>query len=215
MKTFLLDIIPKIKRLSRRLDDTAVLVNQPWVMFDDNNQSKNVYYFRANSELLVVNNGVGERGKWEFLDNQTILIDIQNKILLLKSAFIDDKILALKLDSKSEYAVFLNENRIGIELNSLEDITDYLSETYLTKNNPYLTGGNKGLEAKKTVIYSDASYNGHKIPIHRLKTSKDIFDFAWGYHKVFEIKYDDGNSGKVYYGKSSQKYFIHHITFGI
>ena len=46
MKTFILDIIPKIQRFSQKLDNITTLTNKHWVIIDENIEKKVVYIFR-------------------------------------------------------------------------------------------------------------------------------------------------------------------------
>ncbi len=43
MKTYILDIIPRIQKFSQKLDNTTLLTNQHWVLIDGINSNKNVY----------------------------------------------------------------------------------------------------------------------------------------------------------------------------
>ena len=63
MKTFLLDIFPKIQRYSEKLDNLTMLTNQNWVSIDGLLSNKTVYIFRSNNELLVSRNGKLEKEK--------------------------------------------------------------------------------------------------------------------------------------------------------
>ena len=131
MKTFLLDIFPKIQKFSLKLDDITLLTNQHWVVIDEIANSKNVYIFRAKNELLISQNGKVEKGKWEYLGNKSLLIDKGNESYLFKHGFFDENILELKVDSSEEYAVFVNENKYEGELNSIERVKDFLNISYL------------------------------------------------------------------------------------
>jgi len=131
MKTFALDIIPKIQIFSKKLDDVTLLTNQHWVVFSTIATTKSVYIFRRNNELLLSTNGNVTKGKWEYLGNNSILIDIENQSYLYKHGFIDSDVLALKTDNNNDYAVLLNENKFDGELNSINDITKFLENKYL------------------------------------------------------------------------------------
>ena len=133
MKTYLSDIIPKIQRFSKKLDDTTNLINQHWVVIDDLMNSKSIYIFRSNNELLISQNGKVEKAKWEYLGNNSLLIDKKDSSLLFKHGFMDENILALKIDSKEEYAFLVNENKYKGELNSINNIINFLTENYLAK----------------------------------------------------------------------------------
>lgn len=131
MKTFLSDIFPKIERYSEKLDNLTLLTNQHWVSIDDILSTKTVYIFRTNNELLVSTNGKVEKAKWEYLGNKSLLIDKMNDSYLFKHGFFDENVLALKVDSSEEYAVFVNENKYGGELNSIDRVFDFLRHRYL------------------------------------------------------------------------------------
>lgn len=131
MRTFLSDIFPQIQRYSEKLDNLTLLTNQHWVSIDDLSSNKIVYIFRPNNELLISTNGKVEKAKWEYLGNKSLLIDIKTESYLFKHGFFDENILALKVDSKEEYAVFVNENKYEGELNSIERVFDFLIRKYL------------------------------------------------------------------------------------
>ena len=158
MKTFVADIIPKIQRYSQKLDNLTMLTNQHWVVFDDINLEKTVYIFRSNNQLLISKNGKVEKGKWENIGNNSILIDLKKESFLFKHGFFDQNILALKLDGKNEYAFLINENRFLGELNSLENIIEFLQRTYLNKSLPDEMGNfeelNSASSEKKTLRLS-------------------------------------------------------------
>lgn len=134
MRTYLLDILPKIQQYSQKLDDLTLLTNQHWVLMDSIGVDKTIYIFRINNELLVSTNGNVTKGKWEYLGNNSILIDLIDKSYLFKQGFFDKNILALKTDNRYEYAVFVNENRFDGELNSIEKLEEFLENRYLQNN---------------------------------------------------------------------------------
>jgi len=131
MKTFIADIIPKIQRFSDKLDNLTLLTNQHWVLIENLEKEKQVYLFRPNNELLVSKNGKIEKGKWEYLGNKSLLIDQGDQAFLFKHGFFDENLLALKIDSKDEYALFVNENKYNGDLNSSIKVIQFLTENYL------------------------------------------------------------------------------------
>ena len=133
MKVFLKDLLPKLQRFSNKLDNISLLTSQHWVSIDNIHSSKIVFIFRENNELIVSNNGVVEKAKWEFMGNNSILVDRPSGSFLYKHGFFDENILALKMDSSDEYAVFVNENKYDGELNSIEQVTTFLENKYIEK----------------------------------------------------------------------------------
>lgn len=131
MKTFLLEIFPIIQSYSKKLDNLTLLTNQHWVSVDDILSTKTVYIFRSNNDLLVSTNGRVEKARWEYLENKSMLIDNKNGVYLFKHGFLDENILALKIDGSKEYAVFVNENKYDGELNTIDRVIAFLRWTYL------------------------------------------------------------------------------------
>lgn len=131
MQTFISDIIPKIQRFSQKMDDLTMLTNQHWVVMDEIDKTKNVYIFRKNNELLVSSNGEVEKGRWEYLGNNSLLIDKKDRSYLFKHGFFDENVLALKIDGREEYAFLVNENKYDGELNSFKSVINFLNRTYL------------------------------------------------------------------------------------
>lgn len=130
MKTYIADIIPKIQRHSKRLDDLTILTNQHWVVIDEINSTKNTYIFRTNGELLISQNGKVQKARWEYLGNNSLLIDMDKESYLFKHGFLDSNILALKVENKDEYAFFVNENKYEGEINSPMHAIDFLEKKY-------------------------------------------------------------------------------------
>ena len=95
MKTYILDIIPKIQRYSQKLDDLTILLNKHWVIFDEILYSKSVYIFRANNELLISNNGKVKKAKWDYVGTSALLIDIGDESYLFKHVFLTKTFLHL------------------------------------------------------------------------------------------------------------------------
>lgn len=131
MKTYISDIIPRIKQFSKKIDNLTLLTNQHWVVLDEISKNKSVYIFRSNNELLISTNGKVEKAKWEYLGNDSLLIDKREESYLFKHGFFDENILALKIDSKEEYVFLINESKYDGELNSLEKVIDFLSRKYI------------------------------------------------------------------------------------
>ena len=109
MKTYLNDIIPRLARHSERLDDIAMLVNKRWVLFDEFENQKTVYFFKKNYDLIISINGNVERGNWELIDNDYLSIKTIEGEFMFKKDFNDDNLFALKKDNVNEYAIFINE----------------------------------------------------------------------------------------------------------
>ncbi len=156
MKTLIADIFPKLQRFSQRLDNLTLLTNKHWVSLGDIQSSKIVYIFRSNNELLISTNGRVEKASWDYIGNNSLLIETASKGYLFKHGFFDENILALKIDGSKEYAVFVNESKYGGELNSIDKVSNFLKYNYFKS------------------ISNDVSNNKRKIIQHH--TDKGILE---------------------------------------
>ncbi len=192
MKTFVADIIPSIQRFSRKLDDIALLTNQHWVVLDELNNSKTVYIFRQTGELLISTNGKVDKARWEYLGQDSILIDLKDDSYLFRHGFFDENILALKIDSKEEYAVMINETKFGKELNSISDVVSLLNQKYLV--NPL--EGTNNLEQRQSLV-------------KERKFIRNGYNLRMGSFKQYLITFSNGKSDYVYFKISNEKYYIY------
>lgn len=161
MKTFFSDIFPKLQRFSQKLDNLTLLTNQFWVSLDTIQSTKIVYIFRNNNDLLISTNGRVEKAKWEYLGDKALLIDKGSESFLFKHGFFDENILALKIDSSEEYAVFVNESKYNGELNSIDKISHFLRTHYLDNS--------RGL-------YSEIPFDRQNIKLVQHYTDKGIVE---------------------------------------
>jgi len=189
LKTFISDLIPKLERFSQKLDNLSLLQNQHWIVVDEISNSKNVYIFRKNNELLISQNGKVEKAKWEYLGNNSLLIEKKDEIYLFKHGFFDENILALKVDSKNEYAFLINENKCNGEINSLDKVIEFLTNKYiephLKKHFEDTTGiiiNNKPKNLERTFINISYETNIGKIEVSQ-KLPSDTPDVG---NKVFQ-----------------------------
>lgn len=200
MKTYNSEIIPKLLRFSKRFDDLSKLTNQNWVSIGDIGENKKVFIFREGGQLLVSENGIVSKGQWEYLENDSMLIDSRNVTYLFKHGFFDENIIALKLDGTETYAFFANESKHVGELNSICDITTFLQ-------NKYLNGNSSTGRSKK----SSSSCNN--MIIYRVTHEDKDYRIVWGFHKVYKIIFPDDSIYFVFKGKSSGKYFYSDVRF--
>ena len=155
MKTFILDIIPKIQRFSQKLNETTMLQNKHWVILNEESSDKVVFIFREkNNQLLISNNGIIEKGTWDYIGNSSIMIDRNSGTYLFKHGFIDQCILALKVDGKEEYALLVNEEWFEKELRSIEKVIIYLRDNYLINEKP-IRIPSRNNQSNDRIKYSD------------------------------------------------------------
>lgn len=190
MRTYISDIIPRIQKFSQQLDNLTLLTNQHWVVIDDIDEKKNVYIFRQNNELLISRNGKVERAKWEYLGNNSLLIDLKEQSYLFRHGFFDENVLALKLDSKEEYAFLVNENKYDRELNSSKSVTEFLNRNYI--NLPIDVTENPKIPKS----YLAPNHNLKKIGLSGSLTDRYIVEF------------EDGGKGEVFQKRNDMETYF-------
>lgn len=109
MKTYLLDVINRIKRFSEKFDVTTTLCDKTWLVFNDTGE-KEVYIFQANGTVFITTNGVGIKGHWQWVSaNQSLIINKDDIVMMFHPEFIDNTVLALTLDGTNEMAFLIEQ----------------------------------------------------------------------------------------------------------
>ncbi len=139
MQTYLLDTLNRLRYFSEELDAKAILCNKSWWLFNDNGE-KSLYIFMDNGDFFVTTNGVGLKGRWNYVPaNASVILDFQNQISMYHPVFLDDNILALNLDGTQSYSFFIDERSCdGFCPKTLADLNDYFeSKTVIAEPEPY------------------------------------------------------------------------------
>lgn len=130
MKTYLFETLNRYKRFSESLDAKAVLSNKAWIVFNDEGE-KQVYIFQEDGTVLITTNGIGSVKTWKYIPaNKTILIKGDgNRFVMLRTAFVDENILAFQLDGTDRYAFMIDENNKALFApKTLEELNMYLED---------------------------------------------------------------------------------------
>lgn len=192
MKYYISDIIPKLQRFSRQLDELALVQNHHWVAFDSSTEIKTTYIFRDNKDLLISQNGQVKKSKWDYIGNQTILIENTEESLLFQNSFFDETILVLNLHNTDTYVFFLNETKIGTSFKTIEKLNEYLNRKYSVNSDP-----NKMFD---TFIQLDFIEG---FP-------EDKYDIILGSYIQTQVTFSNGQDGYIMQGNSTGKYFYLH-----
>lgn len=172
MKTFIADIIPNLQKHSQKLDNITLLTNQHWVVVDEIVNSKTVYIFRTNNELLISKNGKVEKAKWEYLGKSALLIDLKDGSYLFRHGFFDENILALKIDGKEEYAFLVNESRFDRDLNSFARIQEFLQNMYFNPETISAISGSKNEDTPSMLSMDQSIPSNMKIDFTNFSENK-------------------------------------------
>ncbi|SIT78365.1 hypothetical protein [Pontibacter indicus] len=111
MKVYLKSIVKQLRNFSATLDKTAILIDKPWAMIDEDQQMQKLI-FKKNHELILSRNGKVQTGRWEYLrEARSLIIDRGDDKILCNEAFIDKGVMILRLDgTDNQFFVLTNEN---------------------------------------------------------------------------------------------------------
>lgn len=148
MKTYLFETLNRYKRFSESLDAKAVLSNKAWIVFNDEGE-KQVYIFQEDGTVLITTNGIGSVKTWKYIPaNKSILINGEdNSFVMLRTAFVDENILAFQLDGTDRYAFMIDENNKALFApKTLEELNTYLVDKLDTEKQKQIEQQNKKKE---------------------------------------------------------------------
>lgn len=126
MKAYLMSLPKSLKGISDRLNVRSLLCAKTWVVFHE--EKKVIFIFQKDGSLIVSQNGVASKGKWEYIKpNKTILVEAVDVMLLLHPTFVDDVLFILQQDGTDGYFVLIDEKQIGkFVQKTIAAIADYL-----------------------------------------------------------------------------------------
>lgn len=131
MKLYLQDLIGRLAKFSKKLDNTSLFIDKPWVLIDENSDYHK-YIFKRNGELIMSLNGQVQIGKWEYLSSaKSILIDRVADKILLNHSFFDPAVMILKIDGSINNLFVLANETIIPDL----DVRKYLQAIIYQKHN--------------------------------------------------------------------------------
>ncbi len=125
MHAYLKSLLPKVQKFSKKLDNTALLVDKKWIALD-NEQNHTSFIFRGNGDLLTTKEGNVIKGKWEYIPDNNLLIERGGETVLLNHGFFDDSLLVLKRDGTSSNFEVLSDPIVfeKLKLAAEEELTD-------------------------------------------------------------------------------------------
>jgi hypothetical protein len=114
MHDYINNLLPRLKNLSRTLNQVEIFGDKEWILVDANSNNPHLYTFLRDKRLIVSVNGVSKIGKWEILPTGKLLIEFSNEQpILLENAFVNKVVLILKKSGNNDQP-FILFDRIGI-----------------------------------------------------------------------------------------------------
>ena len=183
MKYFLANILPRLKKVSASLDQSALLVDKPWVVAsieEDEGPAKKLI-FREDGRLHVSIEGEVHDGSWEYLpEANAVLIEQRGQKSLYKHAYLDEAVLALVKDTSgqdNEYYLLADENLVPDG-----DVVGYLAEKFNSKEKLI------GYDQRDTPRAKNEPTKRHDVETSKSSRSKKGSNLViWGFVSYFLV----------------------------
>lgn len=110
-----IDSFPISKKIANKIPFISLevfkqhLINKNWVLLRNSEGHRQVYIFQKDQTLLISQAGEVDKGRWEEVGDNSILIEVDNKSTLYKPTHKTEHLLILKVDGKEEYLHFVDE----------------------------------------------------------------------------------------------------------
>ena len=119
------------------------LINKNWVLLRESENHRQVYIFQKDQTLLISQAGEVDKGRWEEVGDNSILIEVGNKSTLYKPNHETEHLLILKVDGKEEYLHFVDEKLYeeGYRtISKISELTSSANNSNEVKENDMSTG---------------------------------------------------------------------------
>ena len=111
------------------------LINKNWVLLRNSEGHRQVYIFQKDQTLLISQAGEVDKGRWEEVGDNSILIEVDNKSTLYKPTHKTEHLLILKVDGKEEYLHYVDENLYEEGYRSIDEIKIAIQKQQENKSN--------------------------------------------------------------------------------
>ncbi len=127
---YLHETIPNLRPFDFERHHHSLFINQKWVLVNGISEKKSIYTFKEDNILEIKRKDASIKTSWTLDIQNNFTIETEDGIINVKAYFKDDDILVLNHQDKDEFAMYINTTNYEEEINSVEDIQNYLKEKY-------------------------------------------------------------------------------------
>lgn len=128
-----IDSFPVSKKIANKIPFISLevfkqhLINKNWVLLRNSEGHRQVYIFQKDQTLLISQAGEVDKGRWEEVGDNSILIEVGSKSTLYKPTHETEHLLILKIDGKEEYLHFVDEKLYEEGYKTTDKINELIS----------------------------------------------------------------------------------------
>jgi len=219
MKEILKKIFTKIQTTGTTIIDTTFLKDNSWFYITNEMfESKTVYIFRSNGELLISKNGNITKAHWENLVHSTnsLIIEIGKKATLYNLIYLTSDYLILQKDGTEIIEVFIKQERYDLKIpkststNTIDYVLSDLKQMLNERNRQnILLNDLKELKGnKKKELKAIQSINEYEVvnPIVNKREDKNKSS-NFEYFDILELLEQKKRNGEIR-NKEEETYYI-------
>jgi len=140
MQSQILSLLPSLKSFNYESHYETLFINQDWVLVNGISDEKSIYTFKDENTLMITQNNSTSETSWCIDFKNTFSIQTKDGLNIFKAYFKGQDILVLDREKHNDYAVFLNQSNYNNEINTLDDVSDFLKQQYKAKASQIISG---------------------------------------------------------------------------
>jgi len=133
MSAAIFNLLPNLQTFHHDIHYQDLLLNQRWVLVNGLSIKKTIYVFKNENILHILEHKTTTKTSWCIKSEHAIAIVTQDGETTVKAYFKDNDILILNKLQTEDCAIFINESSYIKNLNSLEDVQQFLHNKYKNK----------------------------------------------------------------------------------
>jgi|LakMenE18May11ns_1017448.scaffolds.fasta_scaffold9939729_1 hypothetical protein len=119
MNHYINNLLPRIKRFSKNLNNIELFVDKSWILYGDDTYNKIEYTFCRDNTLVKSVNGYAHQGTWRLLPTGKLIIKVENISIQLEKVFLNEGFFVLNISGEASSGyIFYNEDIINNNLKS-------------------------------------------------------------------------------------------------
>lgn len=112
---------------------TSHFINQNWVLVNGIAKKKAIYTFRTDHVLEIKRSEDTIKTAWDIDVKNVFSVETEDGLIIVKAYFRDKDILVLDHQDKDDFAMFINITDYDMDINSVDDIQEFLKLKYQKK----------------------------------------------------------------------------------
>ncbi|RSK40240.1 hypothetical protein [Mangrovimonas spongiae] len=133
MKHFYNKILPKLKPFNFDKHFKSYLKDIKWVLINGIANKKVVYIFKNDTLLEIIENTKTIKTSWQHIAANFISIKTEDGEQIVSLHYKDDDLLVINKKGTEDYAFFVDESSYENDLNTEEDLKNFLLNKYINK----------------------------------------------------------------------------------